>query len=75
MSYYHFNRKEVLQKAKERYSTEKAAKYCLKKQRSNKRKVKGLIQKLVRRRKRQDYRVPKKKISATDSVQKRNITK
>ena len=54
MSYYHFNRKEVLQKAKERYSTEKAAKYCLKKQRSNKRKVKGLIQKLVRRRKRQD---------------------
>ena len=25
MSYYHFNRKEILQKAKERYSKEKAA--------------------------------------------------
>ena len=29
MSYYHFNRKEILQKAKERYSKEKAAEYCL----------------------------------------------
>ena len=32
------------------------------------------MQKLVRRRKRQDYRVSEKKISATDSVKKRNIT-
>ena len=29
MSYYHFSRKEVLQKAKERYSKEKAAEYYL----------------------------------------------
>ena len=29
MSYYHFNRKDVLQKAKERYFKEKAAKYYL----------------------------------------------
>ena len=29
MSYYCFNREEVLQKAKERYSKEKAAKYYL----------------------------------------------
>ena len=29
MSYYHFNRKEILQKAKERYSKEKAAEYYL----------------------------------------------
>ena len=28
MSYYWFNRKESLQKAKERYSEEKAADYC-----------------------------------------------
>ena len=28
-----------------------------------------MIQKLVKRRKKQDHRVPKKKISATDSVQ------
>ena len=30
MSYYWFNRKEILQKAKERYSKEKAAEYYLK---------------------------------------------
>ena len=29
MSYYWFNRQEILQKAKERYSKEKAAKYYL----------------------------------------------
>ena len=29
MSYYHFNRKEILQKAKERHSEEKAAEYYL----------------------------------------------
>ena len=30
MSYYHFNRQEILQQAKERYSKEKAAEYYLK---------------------------------------------
>ena len=30
MSYYWFNRQEILQKAKERYSEEKAAEYYLK---------------------------------------------
>ena len=30
MSYYHFNRQEILQKAKERYSKEKASEYYLK---------------------------------------------
>ena len=29
MSYYQFNRQEILQKTKERYSKEKAAKYYL----------------------------------------------
>ena len=29
MSYYQFNRQEILQKAKERYSTEKTADYYL----------------------------------------------
>ena len=29
MSYYWFNRKGILQKAKERYSKEKVAEYCL----------------------------------------------
>ena len=31
MSYYQFNRQEILQKAKERYSKEKAAEYYLQK--------------------------------------------
>ena len=30
MSYYQFNRQEILQKAKQKYSKEKAAEYCLK---------------------------------------------
>ena len=42
MSYYWFNRQEILQKAKERYSREKAAEYYFKK-RSNKRKSKKLL--------------------------------
>ena len=43
-----------MQKAKERHSKEKAAEHYLKKQRTNKRKVKGVLQKIVTRRKRQD---------------------
>ena len=35
MSYYYFNRKEVLQKAKERYSKEKAAESYLQKRKQN----------------------------------------
>ena len=34
-----------------------------------------MIQKLFKRRKIEDQRVPKKKIAATDSVQERSITK
>ena len=37
MSYYWFNRQEILQKAKEKYSKEKAAEYYLK----NKEAIKG----------------------------------
>ena len=70
MSYQWFNRKEIFQKAKERYSKGKAAEFYL----ENK-EVKGLIQKIIKRRKRQDYRVPKKKISTTDSLQKSSINK
>ena len=40
MSFYQFNRQEILKKAKDRYSKEKAVEYYFKKQRSNKRKVK-----------------------------------
>ena len=51
MSYYQFKRQEILQKAKYRYFNEKAVE---KKQESHKRKVKESIQKLVKRRKRQN---------------------
>ena len=43
MSYYWFNKQEILQKAKENYSKEKAAECYLKKQRSYKRKVKRAL--------------------------------
>ena len=41
MSYYWFNRKEILQKAKERYSKEKAAEYCLENKKAIKEKSKN----------------------------------
>ena len=46
MTYYWFNRKEFLQKAKERYSKQKTAEYYLENKEATKKKVKGLIQKL-----------------------------
>ena len=45
---------KILQKAKERYSEKKSSWVLFTKQRTNKRKDKELIQKLVKRRKRQD---------------------
>ena len=42
MSYYWFNRKETLQKAKERYSKEKAAEYYLQNKEVIKQKSKNL---------------------------------
>ena len=41
MSYYWFNIKEILQKAKERYSKEKAAEYYLQNKEARKRKSKN----------------------------------
>ena len=41
MSYYQFNRKEVLQKAKENYPKEKAAEYYLKNKEAIKKKSKN----------------------------------
>ena len=46
MSYYCFNRKEILQKAKERYSKENVAEYYLQNKEAIKKKVKGSKQKL-----------------------------
>ena len=66
MSYYLFNRQEILQKAKERYSKEKAAEYYL----QNKEVIKE-----KRRRKKQNQRVSKEKVSTINSIQKRSIKK
>ena len=41
MSYYQFNRQEILEKAKERYSKEKAAEYYLKSKETIKEKSKN----------------------------------
>ena len=43
MSYYQFNRQEILQKANEKYSKEKAAEYYLKNKKVIKRKGKKLL--------------------------------
>ena len=74
MSYYQFNRQEILQKAKERYSKEKAADYYLKNKEAIKEKSKKWYKKFSKE-KRQDQRVSKKKVSAINPVQKGSITK
>ena len=73
MSHYWFNRKEILQKAKERYSKEKAAVYYLENKEAIKEKSKNRYKNL--RKDKTRLKSTKKKISATDSVQKRSITK
>ena len=52
MSYYWFNRREILEKAKERHSKEKAVDYYLENKQAIKKK--SLIQKFVKRRKTRD---------------------
>ena len=47
MSYYHFNRKEILQQAKERYSQEKAAEYYLENKEAIKKKSKDQYKNLT----------------------------
>ena len=54
MSYYWFNKQKILQKVKERYSKEKAAKYYLQIKEAIKEKSRERYKKLVTRRKRQD---------------------
>ena len=67
MSYYLFNRQEILQKAKERYSKEKAAEYYLQNKKVIKEKAKNRYNNLSEKRK------SKEKDSRTDSIQKRSI--
>ena len=62
-----------MQKAKERYSKEKAAVYYLENKEAIKEKSKNRYKNL--RKDKTRLKSTKKKISATDSVQKRSITK
>ena len=74
MSYYWFNRKEILQKANQRYSKEKAAEYYLQNKETIKEKSKNRYKNLSKEEK-DKIKEYQKNISATDSVQKRSITK
>ena len=69
MSYYCFNRKEILQKAKERYSKENVAEYYLQNKEAIKKKVKGSKQKLEEyQRKRYQQLIQYKKGSITKKI-------
>ena len=71
MSYYLFNRQEISQKAKERYSKEKAAEYYL----QNKEVIKEKARNCYKNLSKQNQRVSKEKVSRIDSTQKRSIKK
>ena len=70
MSYYWFNREEVLQKAKKRYSKEKAAEYYLKnkKQEAIKEKARDCYKNLSQEKKDKIKEYEKKNISRIGSV-------
>ena len=76
MSYYYFNRKEILQKANERYSKEKTAEYYyLENKEAIKKTSRDSYKNFSKEEKDKIKRVPKKEISRTDSVQNGSITK
>ena len=67
MSYYWFNRQEILQKAKETYSNEKAAEYFLKNKEAIKEKARDLLE-TYRKSKKTKLKNIKKEISRIHSV-------
>ena len=68
MSYYWLNREEVLKKAKERYSKEKAAEYYLKNKEAIKEKARNCNKNLSQEEKDKITEYQKKKISKNCSV-------
>ena len=74
MSHYWFNRQEILRKAKERYSKEKAAEYYLKNKEAIKEKSRERHKTLSQEEKGK-IKEYQKKVSRTDSVKKRSVTK
>ena len=73
MSYYLFNRQKILQKAEERYSKEKATEYYLQNKEAIKETSKNRYKNLSKEEKNKITENQKKKISATDSVQKKAL--
>ena len=67
MSYYQFNRQEILQKAKNNYWKEKTGKYCLKNKEELKEKSK-IGTKIYQKKKKINLKISKKEISAIDTV-------
>ena len=67
MSHYWFNRQEILQKAKERYSKEKAAQYYTQ-NKDAKKKSKESVKKTCHKKKRTRLKGTKEKVSRTSSV-------
>ena len=74
MSYYQFNRHEILQKAKKRYSKEKAAEYYLQNKEAIKEKARERYKNLSQEEK-DKFKEYQKKISRIGSVQKRSVKK
>ena len=75
MSYYQFNRQEILQKAKEKYSKEKAAEYYLKNKEVTNEKARNRYRNLSEEEKNKIKEYQKKEVSIIDSIQKRSIKK
>ena len=63
MSYYQFNRQEILQKVKERYSKEEAAEYCLKNKEAIKEKSKKRYKSCLKNKKTRLKSIKEKDIS------------
>ena len=68
MSYYHFNRQEISQKAKERYSKKKAAEYYLENKEAIKEKTKEWYKNLSQEEKDKIKEYQSKKVPRPDSV-------
>ena len=69
------NRQEILEKAKKRYSKEKAAEYYLQNKEVIKEKARNRYNNLPEEEKKQNQRVSKEKVSRIDSIQKSSIKK
>ena len=72
MNYYWFNRQEILKKAKERYSQEKAAKYYAQNKEAVKEKSRGRYKNLSQKEKTRLKSTKEKNIKNFPSIKKKN---